>query len=181
MNLKKYFSSSFFVRTSLSYTLHMYVNNASVFLFAMFPVLCHMLIEVLVYTVERISDKSSFLAVSFFSAFSVSQLFRQLTGVFTDILEGLTLIALWRRCYRLFSVPKLNPTNSKHQILSLKATFHPIEGVTKPRFRCLRWKPQWHYKTTEVGLDRSTWVVPAKLGLSTGDMRLWFVEGHSAC
>jgi hypothetical protein len=53
-----------------------------------------MLIEVLVYTVERISDKSSFLAVSFFPAFSVSQLFRQLTGVFTDILEGLTLIAL---------------------------------------------------------------------------------------
>jgi hypothetical protein len=97
------------------------------------------------------------------------------------MLERLTLIALWRRCYRLFSVPKLYPTNSLHQILSLRATFHPIEGVTKPWFHCLRWKPQWHYKTAEVVLDRSTWVVPAKLGLSTGDMRLWFVEDHSTC
>lgn len=162
---------------TLSHTPHMNVNTASVFLSANLPILCNILLEILVYAVERISDNT--LAVSFFSAFFVSQLFRQRTGVFTDILEGLTLIALWRRCYRLFSVPKLYPTNSKHQILSLRATFHPIEGVTKPWFRCLRWKPQWHYKTAEVGLDRSTWLVPAKLGFSTGDMRLWFVEGHS--
>jgi len=40
--------------------------------------------EILVYAVERISDKSSSLAVSFFSAFSASQLFRQLTGVQDD-------------------------------------------------------------------------------------------------
>jgi hypothetical protein len=50
--------------------------------------------EILVYAVERVSDKSSCLAVSFFSAFFASQLFRQLTGLFTDMLERLTLIAL---------------------------------------------------------------------------------------
>jgi len=69
----------------------MYVNTASVFIFAIFPILCHILMEILVYAVERISYKSSSLVVSFFSAFFASQLFRQRTGVFTDILEGLTL------------------------------------------------------------------------------------------
>ena len=54
--------------------------------------------EILVYALERMSDKSSSLAVSFFSAFFASQLFRQIAGVFTDILEVLTLIAWWRRC-----------------------------------------------------------------------------------
>lgn len=71
----------------------MYVNTASVVLFSNFPSLYHILMEILVYAVERMSDKSSPLAVSFFSAFFASQLFRHLADVFTDILEGLTLIA----------------------------------------------------------------------------------------
>jgi hypothetical protein len=50
--------------------------------------------EILVYAVEIISYKSFSLAVSFFSVFFASHLFRQLAAVFTDILEGLTLIAL---------------------------------------------------------------------------------------
>jgi len=36
----------------------MYVNTSSVFLFAIFPTLCRVLVEILAYAVERISRKS---------------------------------------------------------------------------------------------------------------------------